>query len=280
MIAKSSALFLGVMIAAVSFAPAQAADLYGGRGGSIKDEGMPTLMAQSAARFYIRADGSFAQYDRPQITEDHIYDLVDNRIGSNWSAGGGIGYYFNKNIRADLTYEHRFNADVSGSIIDPHATLGGSRSFGLKSDLYLANLYYDFDSRGRFTPYVGAGLGWVDHKTSSGTVVDGCGCTGTIASGSGSSVAAALMAGVAVNLTGRGAPAGSGDGYGGGDAARNLYLDIGYRFLYLGDVSTGAVTANVVPGGGGAGTTVIAADPTVSEIHAHEFRVGLRYDFR
>jgi opacity protein-like surface antigen len=275
MIAKSSALFLGVMIAAVSFAPAQAADL-NGRGGSIKDDAMPTLMAQSAARFYVRADGSYAQYDRPQITEDRIYDLVDGTIGSNWSAGGGVGYYFNKNIRGDLTYEHRFNADVSGSIIDPNATLGGSRKFGLKSDLYLANLYYDFDSRSRFTPYVGAGLGWVDHKTSTGSVVDGCGCTGTIASGGGSSVAAALMAGVAVNLTGRGAPAGSSDGYGGGDVARNLYLDVGYRFLYLGDVSTGAVTANVAA----TGTTVIAADPTVSEIHAHEFRVGLRYDFR
>ena len=272
-IAAKSVLVLGAMIAAGSLAPVVAADLGGYRGGSIKDDAMPTLVAQSAARFYIRADGSYAQYDRPSITEDHQYDLVNTNIGNNWSFGGGVGYYFNRNIRADLTYEHRFNADVSGAIADPNAPLGGSRTFNLKSDLYLANLYYDFDSRGRFTPYVGAGLGWVDHKTSTGTVLDPCGCTGTIASGSGSSVAAALMAGVAVNLTGRGVPAGSGEH--GGDAAHNLYLDLGYRFLYLGDVSTGAVTANVV----GNPNPVVAADPTVSEIHAHEFRVGLRYDF-
>ena len=273
-----SALILGAMIAAGSVAPVQAADLGGYRGGSIKDDGMPPLMAQSAARFYIRADGSYAHYDRPVITEDHQYDLVNNKIDGAWAFGGGVGYYFNKNIRGDLTYEHRFNADVSGEIVDPAATLGGSRHFNLKSDLYLANLYYDFDSRGRFTPYLGAGLGWVDHKTGAGTVLDSCGCTGTIASGGGSSVAAALMAGVAINLTGRGAPAGSGE-YGGGDAARNLYLDLGYRFLYLGDVSTGAVTANV-GAGPGPGKVLVAADPTVAEIHAHEFRVGLRYDFR
>ena len=278
MIAKRSALILGAMIAAGSLVPAQAADLGGYRGGSIKDDAMPPLMAQSAARFYIRADGSYAQYDRPSITEDHQYDLVNSNIGSNWSFGGGVGYYFNNNIRMDLTYEHRFNADVSGTIADPHAPLGGARNFSLKSDLYLANLYYDFDSRGRFTPYVGAGLGWVDHTTGVGTVLDPCGCTGTIASGSGSSVAAALMAGLSVNLTGRGVPAGSGV-VAGSEAAHNLYLDLGYRFLYLGDVSTGAVTANVAAAGGVVAHNVVAADPTVAEIHAHEFRVGLRYDF-
>ena len=274
MIAKRSALILGAMIGLGAMAPVQAADLGGGRGGSIKDDAMPALMAQSA-RLYVRVDGSYASYDTPGLTEDHQFDLIDRSISNNWSVGGGIGYYFNKNIRADLTYEHRFNADVSGSIADPNATLGGSRKFGLKSDLYLANLYYDFDSRGRFTPYVGAGLGWVDHKTSAGTVQDACGCTGTIASGSGSSVAAALMAGMSVNLTHRGPAAGTGENYGGGETARNLYLDLGYRFLYLGDVSTGAVTATK-PGP----VTVVAADPTLTDIHAHEFRVGLRYDFR
>ena len=275
MIATRSTLILGALAALAAFAPAQAADLGGARGGSIKDDAMPVLMQQSAARFYIRADGSFAHYDKPTITEDGKFDLVNAGIGSQWSAGAGIGYYFNRNIRADITFEHRFNADVTSTNLD--SVVGGPRNFGLKSNLYLANLYYDFDSRGRFTPYVGAGLGWVDHKTSSSSFTDNCGCMGTIDSGSSSSVAAALMAGVAINLTGRGEPAGSGTGFGGGDAARNLYLDLGYRFLYLGEVSTGAVHS--IPANPGP-STVVAADPTVSDIHAHEFRVGLRYDFR
>ena len=89
----------------------------------------------------------------------------------------------------------------------------------------------------------------------------------TIGSGGGTSVAAALMAGAAINLTGRGAPAGSGEGYG-GDAARNLYLDLGYRFLYIGDVHSGPLQNSIDTGG---------LDAT--DVHAHEFRVGLRYDF-
>jgi opacity protein-like surface antigen len=275
MIAKSSALFLGVMIAAASFAPAQAADLNGGRGGSIKDDGMPTLMAQSAARFYIRADGSYAHYDRPQIDIDGTYDLFNTKIDGNWSAGGGIGYYISKNWRADFTLEQRFNTDVTGSY---QATgFNADMKFGMKSTLGLFNVYYDFDTRSRFTPYVGAGLGWVDHKTSTGSIIDSCGCMSTIESGSNTSAAAALMAGVAVNLTGRGPAAGTSDGYGGGEVARNLYLDLGYRFLYLGEAKTGAINAVLAPA---AAPVLVANDPTVSEIHAHEFRVGLRYDFR
>jgi opacity protein-like surface antigen len=275
MIKKHGAAILGAICCLGTLGSAQAADLYGNRGGSIKDDAMPALMNQSAARFYVRADASFATYDRPDITENHQYDLTDNRIGSSWAAGGGIGYYFNKHIRADITLEQRFEADVSGVVAAPGAPLAGSRHFGYKSTLALANLYYDFDTRSRFTPYIGAGLGFVHNETTAGTAAGGCGCTGVIDAGKTDSVAAALMAGMSINLTGRGPAAGSGDHHG-GDAARNIYLDIGYRFLYLGEVATGAVRATTVA----PVATVISDDPLVEDIHAHEFRVGLRYDFR
>ena len=273
MMAARGSFILGAFAALGAFAPVDAADLGGARGGSLKDDAMPALMQQSAARFYVRADGSYANYDRPSITEDGKFDLLNAHVASSWSAGGGIGYYFNKNIRADLTYEHRFNADVTSQNADP--IVGGPRNFGIKSDLYLANLYWDFDSRGRFTPYVGAGLGWVNHKTSSSSFVDNC-CQGVIDAGSSSSVAGALMAGLAVNLTGRGPAAGTGV-IEGGEVARNLYLDLGYRFLYLGDVSTGAVKG--IPAVLGP-ATIVSTDPTVAGLTSHEFRVGLRYDFR
>jgi opacity protein-like surface antigen len=273
MIAKRSALILGAMLGLGALAPVQAADLGGGRGGSIKDDAMPALMAQSA-RFYVRADGSYAAYDRPSIDIDGKFDAFNSKIDGSWAAGGGIGYYISKNWRADFTYEQRFNSDVSGT----YQFNGGNNAnfkFGMKSQLGLFNAYYDFDTRTRFTPYVGLGLGWVDHKTSAGSVTDSCNCTSTIDSGSNTSVAGALMAGVAVNLTRRGPAAGAGENYGGGEIARNLYLDVGYRFLYLGEAKTGAINAVVATK-----PVVVAADPTVSDIHAHEFRVGLRYDFR
>ena len=59
-----------------------------------------------------------------------------------------------------------------------------------------------------------------------------------------------------------------------GSSGRNLYLDVGYRFLYLGETATGPVTLINTAG------TLVSRDPTVEEIHAHEFRVGLRYDLR
>lgn len=255
-----------------AFASAKAADL-GGYGGSIKD-GVPALVQMSAARFYARVDGSYAAYDRPEISEDHRFDLIERKIDRNWAVGGGVGYYFNKHIRADVTVERRFETDVEGTL-PVGSTLPGTRRFGLESTVVMLNAYYDFDVRGRFTPYVGAGIGWAHHETKTGTVTDPCGCTGTIDKGEGGDIAAALMAGLAINLTNRGVPAGSGEGS--GEVARNFYLDVGYRFLYLGEVSTGAVRANVTTP---APATIVSADPTVSDIHAHEFRVGLRYDFR
>lgn len=275
MIVNRSALILGAVVATLSVMPAAAADLGGARGGSIKDEAMPTLMNQSAARFYVRADGSYAQYDHPAIDIDGTYDLFNTKISGNWSAGGGIGYYIDKNWRTDFTLEQRFKSDVTGTYQAPGVL--ADAKFGLKSTLGLFNLYYDFNTRSRFTPYLGAGLGWVDHKTSTGSVIDSCGCFSTIDGASNTSVAAALMAGLAVNLTGRGPAAGTSEGYTGGEIARNLYLDLGYRFLYLGEAKTGAISKVVVPA---APPVVVANDPTVSEIHAHEFRVGLRYDFR
>lgn len=273
MIAKRSSLIVGALAALSAATSTQAADL-GGRGGSIKDDGMPVMMQQSAARFYLRADGAYASYDRPTIDIDGKFDMYNTKMDGSWSAGGGVGYYINKNWRADFTLEQRFNSDVSGSYLynNGGAPVTSDGKFGLKSTLGLFNIYYDFDTRSRFTPYLGAGLGWVDHKTSTGSFTDSCGCLSTIDSGSKSSVAGALMAGVAINLTGRGPAAGTGEG--GGDTARNLYLDLGYRFLYLGDAETGAVKAVLpVP-------VTVAEDPTVSSIHAHEFRVGLRYDIR
>lgn len=267
----SAALILG------GAAGASAADLgnYGG-GGSLKDG--YTAPVERHRSWYVRIDGGYSLNESPDITETMCtpcglvtQDLTNTHFDNTWSIGGGIGMYFTSRIRGDITYDHRFDGDVSG-YLDTGFPPVGNREFGLKSDVVLANLYYDFDMGGRFTPYIGGGIGWVHHETDAGTVVN-CGCvTGTIASGSNSDFAAALMAGVAVNLWG-----GQQQVMGGGmkdgpmyiDTGRKLALDLGYRFLFLGDAETGPVS---VVGGG-----VSSDDPTMHDIHAHEFRVGLRY---
>lgn len=268
-----NALMLGVALVLGSAAGVNAADLYGG---SIKDVGYLPAPAP-APSLYFRVDGGFAQHDKPSIVEDGFYDFTDSHVGSAWTAGGGIGMYFGRNLRGDITYDHRFDADVRGTLADANSPMPGTRNFKFSSDVVLANLYYDFDMGGRITPYVGAGLGWARNKTSSGTVtpLTPCGCYGSVDAGSNSHVAAALMAGLTWKITGRQTMVSGGstkDGPVYADSGRGLYLDAGYRFLYLGKAVTG-------PDRDDAGN-IIGRDPSVEDLHAHEFRVGLRYDFR
>lgn len=265
---------MGVMIVALSGSGAMAADL---NGGSIKDGYVPApamTMSAPSASWYVRLDGGYSRFDDPIMVEDHIYDLVDTGIDGTWSIGGGIGRNLGNGFRFDVTYDYRMEADAYGMLQNHAATLDGTREFGLKSHLMLANLYYDFNAGGRFSPYLGVGLGWVRHTTTEGTVTDTCLCTGTIDGATNDSVAAALMAGVTVNLTGgRGHEFASRDGAFVGSSGRGLLFDIGYRYLYLGDAATGAVTGDF-----GGGLVEVSEDPVVENIHAHEFRFGLRYN--
>lgn len=271
-------LALGVLMVTFGGASASAADMYEG---SVKDGFIPAAAVAagpSSSTWYLRMDGAYSSYDNPIMVEDQIYDLTDTGIDSAWSLGFGVGRHIGHGFRFDVTYDYRFEADVSGRVNNHAAALDGTREFGLKSHLLMGNLYYDFNQGGRFSPYLGVGLGWVRHSTTEGSVVDTCGCTGTIERETSDSVAAAFMAGVTVNLT---AGRNQGASYSGStkDAPimvasnRGLLLDIGYRFLYLGDAKSGPVIGDF-----GGGTVEVSEDPTIENIHAHEIRFGLRYN--
>jgi len=243
----TGALALGAACIIGGTVGATAADLYGG---SLKDGGyMPAIAASPT--WYLRLDGGFAGHDKPVMVEDGMSDLLSPKIGTTWTLGGGIGRYFTNTVRGDITYDHRFDADVSARWEQP--TYVGIRRFGLSSDVVLANLYYDFDRGSRFSPYVGVGLGTVYHQVEKGKVDGTCACA-TIAEDGSWHVAGAVMAGFTVALRDR------------------LHLDAGYRFLYLGETKAGGISNNT--------PAAPAIGPTIEDIHAHELRVGLRYDIR
>ncbi len=260
---------IGGALVLASATAASSADLYGG-GGSVKDHyASPMPVGPS---WYVRIDGGYAAHDEPDMTEAGIYTLFDTDIDNTWTLGGGIGRYFTPTIRGDVTYDHRFEADAQGTLRGHPDDFNGVRMFGIESDVVLFNLYYDFNRGGRFNPYVGVGLGVTHNTATAGTVSGDCGCDGIIEKGSETHVAGALMAGFTTLLRGgQSVVGGTNDGPMVVDSGRGLHLDVGYRFLYLGDVETGAVIAN---------GDSIADDPTVEKIHGHEFRVGLRYDIR
>lgn len=253
---KRALLILGAAFVIGNASGASAADL-GTYEGSIKDA--PYIAQSAAPSWYARVDGSWAFYDVDDVSLlDHdngtppagtptVFSNLGSDVDDGWSIGGGIGRKFGNGFRGDLTLEYRGSTDLNGSASASCCDL-------LETDTQfdgivgLANLYYDFNRGGFFNPYVGAGLGGVYHATSAGTTQTG----GTIASSSDWDVAGALMAGFTLAIHER------------------LSLDAGYRFLYLGETKAGGVSdgINFVRG------------PSVEDIHAHEFRVGLRYDIR
>jgi opacity protein-like surface antigen len=241
----------------VAGATGASADYYRG----MKD--MPAIAAQPAS-WYVRGDYSYAWQDIGDLNRATA-PFETFSIDNTWAVGGGVGYYFGRGVRGDVTYEYRGSADVHGG------TTATTR-FDIQSSVLLANLYYDFRPYERITPYVGIGVGAAHHRTSGGSITTPCGGVCDFGGDSNWTAAGALMAGVSFRIGGgHRAPVSIKDGPVVENPGR-LHLDIGYRFLYLGDAHAGNV--NVTP------PTPVAPGPRVDDITAHEIRVGLRWDIR
>jgi opacity protein-like surface antigen len=226
-------------------------------------------VAVAAPSFYLRGDYSHAWQDAGELWGATTH-FSNSSVDDTWALGIGIGRYFGRGIRGDLTYEWRGETDVTGSTTITGC--GGGQcttSFGIKSQVLLANLYYDFRPGERFTPYIGVGLGVVRHDVSGGEIV--CGAVCTFGGDKDWNAAGALMAGFSYRID-RGAHTRVSIKDAGFDAPApgRLHLDVGYRYLYLGEVHTGD-RIGVVPATPG---------PRIEDLSAHEIRVGVRWDLR
>jgi opacity protein-like surface antigen len=255
MVVSHRSIVAGAVLLVASAAGASA-DYYRG----MKD--MPIATMQPAS-WYVRGDYSYSWMDADELS-GAISRFGTLSIDNNWALGGGVGYYFGRGVRGDLTYEWRAKSNVNG---------GGtcSTDFDMKSSLLLANLYYDFRPYERFTPYVGVGLGAVHHRTGGGQIIDtGCGTPVLSYDGDSNwSAAGAAMAGFSIRLD-RGShhPVSIKDAH--VSEPGRLHLDVGYRFLYLGDAHAGNLD----------GITPTTPGPRLDDVTAQEIRVGLRWDIR
>jgi opacity protein-like surface antigen len=203
--------------------------------------------------WYLRGDVGYVGYTNPK---DFGFGLPDSqpldrvRLDETFSLGGGIGYAFTNFLRADVTVDHRFAAEFSGT--RPLITYANGYvrdQADLESTTILFNGYVDFGSFGGITPYIGAGIGLAGNRLTNisreayaaGVLVG----SGFLQPHTTNNFAWALMAGAAVNL-----------GFG-------FQLDLGYRYMHLGD----ARTKIDGPGDG------IRTDT----LEAHEVRLGARY---
>ena len=89
-------------------------------------------------------------------------------LGGGISVSPAIGYDFGNNIRAELSYTYnalsigQSTVNASGTIAGfPYSANGTINTTGtLSTNSVLVSGYYDIPTKSKFTPYVGAGIGW------------------------------------------------------------------------------------------------------------------------
>jgi opacity protein-like surface antigen len=181
--------------------------------------------------------------------------------------GLGLGYTINNWLRVDVTGEYRGAANFHG--LDVGALPGGGfaddRYTASKSEwTFLLNGYVDLGTWYKITPFVGAGIGFSRNTISNFGDVSVClnsnscaGFGGSDAFGATASqwnFAWAVHAGLAYSVT------------------KNFTVELAYRYIDLGDATTGAVTP--FPGG--------CSSCTPLEFHhltSHDVKLGLRFNF-
>lgn len=223
---------------------------------------MAPMPQQFTWKWYLRADGGYTWYPTPSMSFSDFDNHYTKSEGA-WSVGGGIGQYYAWGFRGDITVDHMFDATNESNF-----DFGSSR-LDFNSTVVLANLYYEFNRGGRFVPYLGGGIGYAHNETNSGTVVSGGGVS-SYGGRSTDNFAAAAMAGISWRLWGGRTMYVSSPKDGESvevNTGHAVYLDFGYRFLYLGDAKTALFDADGV-----------TASEKLKEITAHQFRIGVRYD--
>ncbi|MEL6818087.1 MAG: outer membrane protein [Pseudomonadota bacterium] len=224
---------------------------------------VPEHVPAKVGGWYIRGDVSYninrfkgADY----MTATGFDGYLSGSLKDSYSIGGGVGYHFNHNLRADVTLDYDFKTDFHGSsagictISGVPADCTSSDTSGYKAWTLLANAYIDLGTYNKFTPYVGGGIGgakvsWhpLVNEISGGFDQDG---TYTHAGYHEWRFAYALMAGVSYEVS------------------HNLAVDLGYRFRKIhGEKMFGYEAVS--------GTGIGVDDG----IESHQFRAGLRYKF-
>ena len=267
-------MLLGAAIVLGNAASAQAADLYGGHGGGSIKDGYVAPACCSRPGWYFRIDGGYSMHGAPKIDADGVL-LDDPKWENAGFIGAGVGLYLGRGFRADFTYDHGFESNLTGAAGAAIVGAGNPSIYakaGMSRDLFLFNAYYDIDTGSRITPYIGGGIGLAHHTVGTGVLSQNNGgvwTTGVVEPASSTNFAAAAMAGFTVALGGsNGCGGGSLGGAGGcGGGAGNMLLDVGYRYVFEGKAKTGDTYFAGVKG-----------DPYASDLNTHEIRAGLRYN--
>jgi opacity protein-like surface antigen len=148
-------------------------------------------------------------------------------------------------FRADVTFGFQADRDFHGVPVNPPAappTFEDPISAKVRTNTLMFNVYYDFGAFHRLTPYVGAGIGAAFLDLDDVTFTNGA--TVQLGGASETNLAWSLMAGFSTDL------------------GQGIALDVGYRYLNLGDI--------------GLTNAALGYSLQLDNVSEHQVRVGVR----
>ena len=228
------------------------------------------LKGSISSGIYLRGDVGVGQLKIQKYEQRDVINAGGSFFGDSEShsvfAGAGVGYRFNNWFRIDGTFEYRGGATVG---VNDYLTYSNGFTNVQQTNTYKGNVtsmvalfngYVDLGTWNCLTPYIGAGIGYANNRiggmTDQGIVYAGgpsSATLGTAGSGSKSGVAWALMAGL---------------GY---EVNKNLTLEVGYRYLNLGDAQSGHIQNAFLP----ESYTPLKA----KNLESHDIKIGMRWNF-
>jgi opacity protein-like surface antigen len=256
---KFTALSLAGLLTAAAFGPALAADLLPP---PPPVEAPPPVADMSG--WYLRGDVGVAinQMSNLRSTLQPTNMLggaapgittAYSDIGDSAIIGIGAGYQFNNWFRADATLEYRSSAayrkGMTYTAFCANPFCLDTYTANVSTAAFMLNGYVDLGTWAGVTPYVGAGVGFANHRMKNLTDV-GAGL-GYAGDSSKTNFAWALMAGLGYNVT------------------QNLKLDMGYRYMDMGTVGSNPIVCEAVSG--------CFFEVQSYKATSHDFRLGFRY---
>ena len=117
------------------------------------------VYAQSQEGWFLRAYGGYSQLSDIDADTTGVATAAtpaDISVDGGFTAGAGAGYRYGDNWAVELAWEYRSNdadTDLEGGAQYPDGNLAAS--------LFYLNGYYQLAGSGKWDPYIGAGLAWL-----------------------------------------------------------------------------------------------------------------------
>lgn len=194
----------------------------------------------SRGNCYVRGDVGYAFSEYVQADQGKNAPTNNEEFENGYFMEGGYGCSFTQRLRAEIVYGYQAEKDFTGtqgtSIVRTAVT----------SHTLMANFYLDLGNFRRIKPYIGAGVG-IAYNVMDEVGPNCCGVY--LDGGEDLSLAWSVMAGFGYQLTPR------------------TMLDIGYRYLDVGSVSSGRVDSTNNPN----------TAHNFTEMGSHQIKAGFRY---